>query len=114
MLRQRTGMRRYVRAALLIVLLLSVLTDPLACHAESICLHHPMAPPAHAPCNWAFPCISALFAADPKACVYYDIHTIFTQEDIPGYHFARPSDCAQCQAGEPLDAIVNSGGYTVL
>lgn len=55
MLRQRTGMRRYVRAALLIVLLLSVLTDPLACHAESICLHHSMAPPAYAPCNRPFP-----------------------------------------------------------
>ncbi len=43
-----------------------------------------------------------------------DIKSIFTEKDIPDYHAYSPSECPMCKAGEKLDAIVNSYGYSKL
>lgn len=54
--------------------------------------------------------ISALFAAVPT----YEqtpIHSLFTADDIPGYHFSQTSDCRMCATGKGLDAIITSSGY---
>ncbi|MGN1417422.1 MAG: orotate phosphoribosyltransferase [Oscillospiraceae bacterium] len=42
------------------------------------------------------------------------ISSIFTPKDIPAYQSHKPADCPMCQAGQKLDAIVNSFGYSKL
>ena len=43
-----------------------------------------------------------------------EVKTIFTSKDIPDYRAYAPSECPMCKAGEKLDAIVNSYGYSKL
>lgn len=43
-----------------------------------------------------------------------EVKTIFTNKDIPDYRAYSPVDCPMCQAGQRLDAIVNSYGYSKL
>jgi orotate phosphoribosyltransferase len=53
--------------------------------------------------------ISALFVASPGE---RKIHALFTADDIPGYKMYSPGECAMCKAGQKLDAIISSEGYT--
>jgi orotate phosphoribosyltransferase len=53
--------------------------------------------------------ISALFTASDNN---QGLHALFTAADIPGYKMFIPGDCELCKAGQKLDAIVNSEGYT--
>lgn len=57
--------------------------------------------------------ISSIFSAIDK---FGDIpvNTIFTSDDINGYKTMPLSDCELCQAGQKVDAIVNSFGYSKL
>ncbi len=57
--------------------------------------------------------IFSLFSAVPSARDL-EIHSLFTDQDIPGYHFARMEHCKMCREGQRLEAIVNSSGYTQL
>lgn len=57
--------------------------------------------------------ISALFSAI-RTIRDQEINAIFTDEDIPGYHFDRPERCTLCKEGQRLEGIVNSAGYTLL
>ena len=43
-----------------------------------------------------------------------EVKTIFTSKDLPDYRAYAPSECPMCKAGEKLDAIVNSYGYSKL
>lgn len=43
-----------------------------------------------------------------------EVKTIFTSQDIPDYRAYVPTECPMCQAGQKLDAIVNSYGYSQL
>lgn len=43
-----------------------------------------------------------------------EVKTIFTSKDLPDYRAYAPGQCPMCQAGEKLDAIVNSYGYSKL
>ena len=43
-----------------------------------------------------------------------EVKTIFTSKDLPDYRAYTPMDCPMCQAGQKLDAIVNSYGYSKL
>ena len=55
--------------------------------------------------------ISTLFLASPQK-TEQEINTLFTYEDVEGYKLFSPSNCDLCKAGQKLDAIVTSEGYT--
>lgn len=42
------------------------------------------------------------------------VNTIFTSEDLPEYHTYAHSECPYCKQGIPIEAIVNSFGYSKL
>lgn len=43
-----------------------------------------------------------------------DVKTIFTSRDVPDYKAYSHSNCPMCQAGERVEALVNSYGYSKL
>ena len=43
-----------------------------------------------------------------------EVKTIFASKDLPDYRAYAPGECPMCKAGEKLDAIVNSYGYSKL
>lgn len=43
-----------------------------------------------------------------------DVKTIFTSSDLPDYRAYRPTECPMCKAGQRIEAIVNSYGYSKL
>ena len=55
--------------------------------------------------------VSALFSA-VKSVEDVDVDTIYTKDDVMEYQTYKPADCPHCKAGEKLDAIVNSYGYS--
>lgn len=42
------------------------------------------------------------------------INSVFTKSDVPDYDSFSSADCPMCQAGEPIDALVNAFGYSKL
>ncbi len=42
------------------------------------------------------------------------VYSLFTPEDIPGYISNDPAECPMCKAGQKLDAIANSYGFSKL
>ncbi|NLK39811.1 MAG: hypothetical protein GX303_06175 [Clostridiales bacterium] len=54
---------------------------------------------------------SALFNAYPDQ-FKKEIHSLFTNKDIPNYQMYRPDECHLCSNGYPLDALIISDGYT--
>jgi len=57
--------------------------------------------------------ISSVFSAVTESSGQ-KIHSLFTHDDIPYYHFYDPSTCAMCREGRKIDAVFNSEGYTEL
>lgn len=57
--------------------------------------------------------ICSIFSAVDKIAGM-DIKTIFTSRDVPDYRAYDPSNCPMCQAGEKVEALVNSYGYSKL
>jgi orotate phosphoribosyltransferase len=55
--------------------------------------------------------ISALFVASPEK-QKDKIHSLFTSEDIPGYKLFETIECEMCKAGQKIDALISSDGYT--
>ena len=55
--------------------------------------------------------ISAVFSIAPEVDGRV-IHSLFTHDDIPDYHFYKPSECEMCKQGIKLDAFMNSEGFT--
>ncbi len=55
--------------------------------------------------------ISAIFSAVPKVGPY-EVNSIFTEEDVPGYGSYKMKDCPCCKQNQKLDAIVNAYGYS--
>ena len=53
--------------------------------------------------------ISALFVATPNT---RKVNALFTAGDIPDYRMFSPGECEICKAGQKLDAIISSEGYT--
>lgn len=54
--------------------------------------------------------VSALFNACPKMHEQ-EIHSMFTNEDIPDYQIFNPNECPMCNEGHKLDAIIVHDGY---
>ncbi|MCL2703741.1 MAG: phosphoribosyltransferase [Defluviitaleaceae bacterium] len=57
--------------------------------------------------------ISAMFTSslrDPEE----KINGMFTAGDIPGFKAFRTNQCEMCQAGQKLDAVIFSEGYTLI
>ncbi|NLK44795.1 MAG: phosphoribosyltransferase [Tissierellia bacterium] len=40
-----------------------------------------------------------------------EVHSLFTDKDIPGYKISSPGECEACKEGRGLDAIVLEDGY---
>lgn len=57
--------------------------------------------------------IAALFTAIPTVNGM-QVHTVFDLSDINDYQSSSPPDCKACQAGQKIDALVNSYGYSKL
>lgn len=57
--------------------------------------------------------ISAVFSAQDEVNAQ-PVHALFHSEDVPDYHTYSLRDCPECQAGEKIDALVNSYGYSAL
>lgn len=63
--------------------------------------------------------ISTLFNSLPESHKYgnrtlfknIEVHSLFTDKDIPGYKISSPSECEACKEGHGLDAIVLEDGY---
>jgi len=55
--------------------------------------------------------ISSLFVASPDMHKV-KIHSLFSSEDIPGYKMYGVSECDMCKAGQKIDAMISSDGYT--
>lgn len=57
--------------------------------------------------------VAAIFSA------IHEIHdvkvkSVFTDEDLPHYETYLPADCPMCKAGQKVDALINSFGYSKL
>ncbi len=57
--------------------------------------------------------ISALFTAADKVAGR-EIHSVFHVSDLPSYNTYPHNACPMCKAGQPIEAIVNSYGYSKL
>lgn len=55
--------------------------------------------------------ISAVFSAQDEV-EGHPVHNLFNKEDVPDYRTYSYRDCPACQAGEKVDALVNSYGYS--
>ena len=42
------------------------------------------------------------------------VKSVFTEDDIPHYETYLPSECPMCKAGQKVDALINSFGYSKL
>lgn len=57
--------------------------------------------------------ISAIFSATPEVAGY-PVHTLFDTKDLPDYKTYSHDECPMCKAGNKIEAIVNSYGYSAL
>jgi len=57
--------------------------------------------------------ISAIFSAVDEIHGHA-VHAVFHQQDLPKYQTYPPVDCPMCKAGQKINAIVNSYGYSAL
>lgn len=57
--------------------------------------------------------ISALFSATDQISGR-EIHSVFHVDDLPDYNTYPHNACPFCQSGQPIEAIVNSYGYSKL
>ena len=57
--------------------------------------------------------VAALFATKDE-CEGYVVHSIFDPKDLEGYQSYPSHECPLCKAGQRIDALVNSFGYSKL
>lgn len=57
--------------------------------------------------------ISALFSAT-KEVEGQEVHSIFSNEDVPEYATYKSHECPMCRNAQRIDALVNSYGYSEL
>ena len=57
--------------------------------------------------------ISAIFATC-DSCAGYPVNSVFNPNDLPDYASYSAHECPMCKAGQKLDALVNSHGFSKL
>lgn len=57
--------------------------------------------------------VSAIFST-AKQCHGFPVHSVFDPNDLPGYHCYPAHECPMCKAGQKIDALVNSHGFSKL
>jgi orotate phosphoribosyltransferase len=57
--------------------------------------------------------ISAIFSATDSV-IGFPVHSLFSTKDLPDYKTYPHDDCPMCKAGQRIEAIVNSYGYSKL
>lgn len=57
--------------------------------------------------------LAAIFAT-VKECEGYPVASIFDPNDLPDYQTYDSHECPYCKAGQRIDALVNSYGYSTL
>ena len=57
--------------------------------------------------------VSAIFATADE-CDGHPVHSVFDPNDLEDYNSYKPNRCPICAAGEKIEAIVNSFGYSSL
>ena len=55
--------------------------------------------------------VSAIFST-ADSCEGYPVHSVFDPNDLEGYASYPYHECPMCKAGEKIDALVNSFGYS--
>ena len=58
--------------------------------------------------------VAAIFSNVEQTAEGMEIFSIFQKEDLPDYQAYFPSECPMCRKKMPIDAIVNSFGYSKL
>ena len=57
--------------------------------------------------------IASIFAT-VDTCVGYTVHSVFDPQDLGDYATYPSHECPMCKAKQPIDALVNSFGYSKL
>ncbi len=57
--------------------------------------------------------VAAIFSAI-KSIEGLEVHSLFSDKDLAGYKNYSPAECPMCNAGQKVDALVNSFGYSKL
>ena len=57
--------------------------------------------------------VAAIYSAVEEVAGY-PVRSVYTINDLPGYASYDYRDCPYCKAGQKLDALVNSFGYSAL
>jgi orotate phosphoribosyltransferase len=57
--------------------------------------------------------LSAIFSTE-KEVQGYPVSSIFNPNNLPDYESFDARECPMCRAGQPIDALVNSFGYSAL
>ena len=57
--------------------------------------------------------ISAIFSAATKV-MDIPIHHLYSPADLPDYFKYKPEECPMCKAGQPVDALCNGFGYSIV
>lgn len=57
--------------------------------------------------------VSAIFST-AKECGGYPVRSVFDPNDLENYHCYPAHECPMCKAGQKLDALVNSHGFSKL
>lgn len=55
--------------------------------------------------------IASVFAT-VDSCAGYQVHSVFDPKDLDGYDSYPAHECPLCKRGVPIDALVNSFGYS--
>ena len=57
--------------------------------------------------------VASIFATKDN-CAGYPVHSVFNPQDLGDFISAPSHECPLCKAGMPIDALVNSFGYSKL
>lgn len=57
--------------------------------------------------------IAAIFSTKEE-CAGYPVRSVFNPKDLPDYQSYPANECPMCKAGQKLDALINSHGFSKL